>query len=64
MAAMRVIFTEVYRYTPSANRRKGFKFKPSKKPQLVNEECGERALAAGVAILVEKPARARRARSA
>lgn len=57
MPAMRVRFVRPYIYTPSASRRVATKYKPSENPQIVNDECGERAIAGGFAELVEDPAR-------
>ena len=51
----KVIFTKPYDYFPSKEARVIQAYKVSKKPQAVNQECADRAIAAGVASLVEKP---------
>jgi len=49
----RVVFSRDYIYTPTAERRVSTKFKASPEPRLVNQDCADKAVAAGAAKVVE-----------
>lgn len=46
-----VIFVADYIYTPTLERRVSTKFKASPEPRLVNQDCADKAVAAGAAKL-------------
>lgn len=54
---MHVKFTGPFDYTPSDAMTVTIKYKPGKKHMLVRRECGERAIALGVAVEVQAPGR-------
>ena len=48
----RVIFTKTYDHTPSAERRVTLRYRPSADPQVVTDECADRAIRLGFAEAV------------